>query len=294
MKKSICLIGCLLALTLTSTFSQQPVASGTVTFTPSNNQPSQTTLTKFNLDFPGGTPNELVAAIQKATGKPLNAIIPDEYANIKLPPLKLTEVDVSQLFQALQMASAKTEAYVTGASFGGVGGSSFGGVGGSSFGGGGGRMGSAYQFANTSYGFRTTGLVTDDTIWYFYVEKPNKPPTTSPEKATRFYALTPYLDRGLTVDDITTAIQTGWKMSGDRDTPTISFHKETKLLIAVGEPDKLQVIDDVLRALEPSQTVQGQGGRRIGAGGGGRGGGVSGGRSGAPITTTSPAAESNQ
>jgi hypothetical protein len=53
------------------------------------------------------------------------------------------------------------------------------------------------------------------------------------------------------VDDITTAIQTGWKMMGDKETPEISFHKETKLLIAVGEPDQLGVIDDVLKALQP-------------------------------------------
>ena len=219
-------------------------------------------LTKFNLDFPGGAPKELVAAIQKATGKPLNAIIPDEHANIKLPPLKMTGVDVPQLFQALQLASAKVIAYVTGNSFGG-------------FGGGGGQN-QSYQQMNTSYGFRTSGTPTDDSIWYFYADKPNLP-TLEPVKTSRFYALTPYLDRGLTVDDITTAIQAGWKMLGDKETPTISFHKETKLLIAVGEPDKLRVIDDVLKALEPASPPL-------------RSGGLGGGRSG-PVMITPPAEE---
>jgi len=62
------------------------------------------------------------------------------------------------------------------------------------------------------------------------------------------------------VDDITTAIQTGWKMMGYReklagfvpgnnDAPTISFHPQTKLLIAVGDPAKLETIDAVLQAL---------------------------------------------
>ena len=54
---------------------------------------------------------------------------------------------------------------------------------------------------------------------------------------------------GLSVDDITTAIQTGWKMMGDKETPSISFHKDTQLLIAVGEPGKLETIDAVLEAL---------------------------------------------
>ena len=51
------------------------------------------------------------------------------------------------------------------------------------------------------------------------------------------------------MDDITTAIETGWKMLGETSPPTISFHKDTKLLIAVGEPSKLETIDAVLKAL---------------------------------------------
>ena len=265
MKKSIYLVSCLLALTLTSTFGQQPASPPRTTPFPQPGitpTPASSELTKFNLDFPGGTPKELVAAIQKATGKPLNAIIPDEHANIKLPPLKMTGVDVPQLFQALQLASAKVVTVVTGTSFGGFGG--------------GNQM---YSQVNTSYGFRTSGTPTDDSIWYFYAEKPNLP-TLEPVKTSRFYALTPYLDRGFTVDDITTAIQTGWKMLGNKETPTISFHKETKLLIAVGEPDKLQVIDDVLKALGPLPTPPS---RRLRN---------SSGRSGAPATSTPVTEES--
>jgi len=52
----------------------------------------------------------------------------------------------------------------------------------------------------------------------------------------------------MSVDDITTAIETGWKMLGETSPPTISFHKDTKLLIAVGEPSKLETIDAVLKA----------------------------------------------
>ena len=74
------------------------------------------------------------------------------------------------------------------------------------------------------------------------------------EKVCRFYQLAPYLDSGLTVNDITTAIETGWKMQGYTTTPEISYHKETKLLIAVGEPDKLAIIDAALKALEPAKV----------------------------------------
>src|SRR5262245_53067950 len=54
-------------------------------------------LTKFDLDFKGGTPKDLIAAVQKATGKPLNAIIPDEYANVTIPELKMKNVNAAQL-----------------------------------------------------------------------------------------------------------------------------------------------------------------------------------------------------
>jgi hypothetical protein len=46
-------------------------------------------------------------------------------------------------------------------------------------------------------------------------------------------------------------------MLGDTSPPEISYHKETKLLIAVGEPDKLQVIENVLSALDRSDYAPG-------------------------------------
>jgi hypothetical protein len=232
MKKSICLAASLLALNLTPVFSQpngmppsgpnfaqrfNPVlqANGS----PQNEPPA---LTKFNLDFPGGTPKELVAAIEKAMGKPLNAIIPTEDADVQLPPLKMNNVYVPQLFAALEAASRKTvEAVYPGMPRG-----------------------------STSYGFMSAdGPLSDTSVWFFHAEKTNQFLPKPPEKICQFYSLAPYLDRGFTVDDITTAIQTGWKMAGETATPEMSYHKETKLLIAFGEPAKLNPIQSVLQSL---------------------------------------------
>jgi hypothetical protein len=103
----------------------------------------------------------------------------------------------------------------------------------------------------TTYGFKTEGKLSDDSIWYFYAERPTSPPP--PPRVCRFYSLAPYLERGVTVDDITTAIETGWKMLGETSPRTMSFHKDTKLLIAVGEASNLETIDAVLKALgQPS------------------------------------------
>jgi hypothetical protein len=165
-------------------------------------------------------------------GRPLNAIIPDDVAATKLPALKMNSVDVSQLFKALTAASMKSEAVINSGPF---------------------PPGArpSYQIHQINYGFRqgSEGRPSDDTIWYFYADKPVLPPFISLDRVCRFYSLAPYLDRGVSVDDITTAMETGWKMLGETARPTISFHKDTKLLIAVGEPSKLEIIDAVLKAL---------------------------------------------
>jgi hypothetical protein len=179
----------------------------------------QSALTKFNLDFAGGTPKELVAAIEKATGKPLNTIIPDEDADTKLPPLKLNEITFPQLNDTLRVGTHKEER----------------------------TPGGGFRSYGDIYFKTVDNSPSDSTVWFFAVDKPYTPPPV--EKVCQFYSLSPYLDRGFTVDDITTAIQTGWKMAGVTPTPALNYHKETKLLIAFGEPNKLQTIQQVLQTL---------------------------------------------
>ncbi|MHB8523085.1 MAG: hypothetical protein ACYDH9_20330 [Limisphaerales bacterium] len=72
---------------------------------------AEASFTKFNLDFPGGTPGELVKAIEKASGKPLNVIIALNSADAQLPPLKMTGVTVPKLFEALTAATMSTVHY---------------------------------------------------------------------------------------------------------------------------------------------------------------------------------------
>lgn len=213
MKTAIPLLLCFASLTSAPAFgpSTASAAEPAVPVQESN-------LTKFDLDFPGGTPGELVAAIEKAMGRPLNAIIPIEHAEQRLPPLKMSGVYVPQLFQALSQASHERKLRASGNSM---------------------------SETTTTYGFATTGNASDrDAVWHFYTRGDETMPSVS-----RFYLLTPYLESGLTVDDITTAIQTGWKMLGESPRPQLSFHPETKLLIAVGEAHKLATIEAVLNAL---------------------------------------------
>lgn len=197
-----------------------------------NQAAPEVTFTKFDLDFPGGTPAELVAAIEKATGKPLNAIIPTEHANVNLPTLKMRNVAAPTLFDALIATTLRTVPYDTRRYSP--------------------RGGSHVQNYRESYGFRSQagGLnLGDETVWYFHYEKHTPPPKFS---ECRYYQLDSYLE-SYSIDDITTAIQTGWRMLDEKDEPELSFHKETSLLIAVGSPGDLELIDTVL--LQLSQAL---------------------------------------
>ena len=170
-------------------------------------------LPRFDLDFPGGTPGDLVKAIEKATQKPLNAIIPEhDCANLILPGISVKNVTVQQVFEAITSASKDTRRYVT--DTGGYG------------------RGVPWSVMTLTYGFRTEGSPNENSIWYFYRDK--LPDSASPT-VCKFYLLSPYLDAGFKVEDITTAIQTAWKMLGITSPPDLKYHKDTKLLIAVGE-----------------------------------------------------------
>ena len=181
--------------------SAQPVAGG-----------QQISWQKFDLEFRGGTPRELVSAIQKATGREINVIIPKEDENIEIPSMKFKSVTVPDLFKAISLASQKQEF-----------------VGGTIF--------------NTYYSFDTEGHG-EDAIYYF---KSNKPRPA--QEFCKFYQLGEYL-QNYSIEDITTAIQTGWKMLGVKSTPQLKFHPETKLLIAVGPVEQLRTINDVLQELK--------------------------------------------
>ena len=197
-------------------------------------RPRDPGFTRFNINFRGGPPALLVERITNETRKPLNVIIPPEQAATELPPLHLNGVTVPQLFDALGQASRKSVTYYTGSGLPNV--------------------YQQFQRGTSGFGFKTAEPKSEDSIWHFFVDdagEPPKPPAP-PEKATvcRFFQLSPYLERGLKVEDITTALEAAWKMLGENTAAKIKFHQDTNLLIAVGHADKLMLIDDVLTQLQ--------------------------------------------
>jgi len=162
-------------------------------------------LPKFDLAFEGGPPGKLVERIIQKIGT-LNVIIPTELKNVQIPRIEVRQVNVSQLFAAITLASEKTVAFQTGFTTDIVGASR-----------------PMMQERTTKYGFMSQGPVTPESVWYFYA---NNPPELTAQKICRFYNLAPYL-KEYKLDDITTAVQIAWRMLGESDLPELKFHEET-------------------------------------------------------------------
>jgi hypothetical protein len=198
-------------------------------------------LTRFDLDFPGGTPGQFVKAVSKALGKNVNVIIsPADVDQKIIPAIKMEKVTVADLFRAIEVASSKSIAVPSGA------------------------QGGTPSYRNVSIGFRpgtpsNEGYLVDESTWAFISSYPTpedvafysrleKSSVPVSEDVCYYFQLAPYLD-DYTIEDITTAIQTGWKMLNAEPLPQLSFHKETKLLIAVGSERNVTMIAMVLDQL---------------------------------------------
>ena len=151
--------------------------------------------------------------------------------DVQIPPLKMTDVTVGELFRALQMASLKSVKVLTG-TFG---------------------QNEQYQFFESSFGFESSNRqLEDNCVWYFRVKKPMEP--TPIKEICRFYQLETLLEKNR-IEDITTAIQSGWEMLHVSKLPQLKYHPETKLLIAVGSEENLTIIESVLEQLRPRQPA---------------------------------------
>ncbi|HAB17391.1 MAG TPA: hypothetical protein PLX89_14475 [Verrucomicrobiota bacterium] len=184
------------------------------------------------------------ATYRKESGNYLNVMIPEhlrDLARTNFLTLDVKQVTVGELFNLLGKASQRTVPYLPGPGYGdyriGVIGYSLGLVG--------------INDGNLTYLLGATfppGLVATGPGG---TQAPAVPASNEPPRSVQFYQLDPYLDR-FTVDDITTAVKTGWDLAGYRDLPVMKYHNETKLLIVSGQPDQVAVLEQVLRGLAPA------------------------------------------
>lgn len=196
-------------------------------------------LPKFNLNFQGGPVEVFVLHLQDALKQVdenffINIIVPPEFKQTQLPPLKMRDIDIVQLFKALELAGQKTVTYETGSYMDAAGK----------------RKPIQQNGSIRRYGFTTVGPITRNSIWHFYAQEP---PQTTTDRIVRYFQLGPYLSQ-FTMDDIGSAIEAGWKMLGEKEAPNLNFHQDTKLLIAAGPAEQLEMINTMLKELGAGLT----------------------------------------
>lgn len=204
----------------TPTIQPVPVPSGGVAVfgAPSPPPSAATDDPKFDLDFAGGSPADLVAAIGEASGHPVNVIIPAEAALTELPRMNLRNVTVPALFQAISATGAV--AFVTEGPPG---------------------HDAVWVVRSRSRPLAPVAVMPMPAVM---------PPPAAPREEVRVLNLKPYLNANLSVDDITTAIRVACEMLPDGGQPKLTFHKETNLLISRGRPDQLELVERVLSQLD--------------------------------------------
>jgi hypothetical protein len=183
------------------------------------NGPARPEWARMNIDFAGGKPTDLLAAIKKACNQSPNVLIHPDAESVSIPPFKLRDVSAAQIFIALNTLSEP-------------------------------------PFAN---GYWKAAPLPDGEIWTLtrpHTSSSKIDPTTglpALSKNCKVLNLTMVLG-DYSVDDVTTAMKGAWDLLNIGETPVIKFHKDTKLLMIVGDDRQLTVANDVLREL--STNVQ--------------------------------------
>lgn len=153
-------------------------------------------VSRYDLEFPGGTPAQLVAAIRKASEGPCNLVIASNVAELSLPPLSLNSTTTTELLIAL-----------------------------------------AQMFSQTGMVTLSPGgsNVNETTVWILYRNSRVSCRVTNIE----------FLLAAYTVDEITNALTTAWKLQG-REQPKYVYDKASGLLMVTGDDRQLELMNEVL------------------------------------------------
>lgn len=173
----------------------------------------------FSIAFPGGTPSDLMHHLSEAIGTVPNVIIAPSMQNVELPEFSLQNVTLADVFQALNNlgdANKKGSWQLSGSN-------------------------EPIWVLNPNQQQNSYGMLQS-------IDPLTGQPINRAEKNCFIFPVSSVLTE-FTIEDITTAVQTAWTMMGNEAGAEIKFHKDTELLIAVGNHRQLEVIQQVLKSL---------------------------------------------
>lgn len=226
---SICMAG-ILPLMSASLAQPTPTATPSPSRAVSSANASRPETKRMDIDFPGGDPKKLLDAIDKASNPRPNVIIHPEAAHVNIPAFSLRDVTPGQVFTALNTLNQTGDAPFWQAVVN--------------------QDGEIWTLMPSP---RPAQLIDPSTGLPIGQGQPK--PARSQSRQCRVFNLTPVLD-DYTVEDVTTAVKGAWELMEVREEPAIKYHKDTKLLIAFGEPNELALINQVISELSNNVRIK--------------------------------------
>lgn len=174
---------------------------------------------RFYINFPGGSAQELIAALGEASGSPVNAFIPEAAQHFTMPAFEYHNVTTKEALVAIRYNAEMP--VVTRTSSGNR----------------------NIQYYSIGYSWRLV-----NNIWVLDVSW--RPPSVPEEQD---FEVLPFSISKLlevyTIDAITTTIDSAWKLNGASEQNEIMFHPETKILLVKCPEHDMKVMQEVLKTL---------------------------------------------
>ncbi len=199
---------------------------------------------KFDLNFPGGSPTELVKAISDQLAKPLSVIVMPKDKDAVVPAFHVHQVTVRELFLVLSQASRESVVVNNGRQI-------------------------EHQVVEWSFQCPNDGMPNEDSLWYLFRNLPQKPPApvaggTEASGSVSVYNLADLCALNTTDTEelkkraqvVTEAIMQAWGM-GKRATGSVDeggngevkFHEATGLLMVYATAEQTRTASNVLEAI---------------------------------------------
>ncbi len=193
-----------------------------LTFQPAQGQFTDRT-PYINVDFPGGTFAEYVAAVQDAAGDQLNIVTFDETARkLKVPPMRLRQIVPNMAISALGNVDLEYQ-------------------------------GEAYRLMIEQLPGTKPDGPANLRIGSLKMSREAAPVV---RVRTTVFAAQPLLDAGLEAEHLLSAVEIALNLTAKDQPADVRFHEETGLIFASGTIDQINAIHELMATLRESLTTR--------------------------------------
>lgn len=207
-------------LTLNSGLFAQEMIPGISSVKGNQHVKADVDATRFDLDFSGGSAQELIAALSEASGTRVNALIPAASDQFEMPALKFYHITVAEVLTSLSYRESVPVIH------------------------------NPRDSLKTSIQYRDIGYqwTFANNIWTMNVDALTPGVVLPINYVVHSFSIGGLLDT-YTIDAITTTIDSAWKLNEASEENKIMFHPETKILLVKCPEYDMNILTQVLNTL---------------------------------------------